>query len=471
MVQTRLSAANYKYSTTLRNISPNMIKMLPVVTESRLFLLSPLVLGSILLLFADRVDAATFGRQGRRRMANQRSFLIRNQSGRRADILWVDTSKEPHEFVSQSTDDDGYLYGSDTSISSYIGHEFEIRELPSKKTGRCVYDECRKARFKVNDQENQQIIVDKDYVVTHEDDRQRAVSSARTLYEKCKSSADGLSLVEAIEAIAVCMEAQVNATLAVQEEERDFQFALREEMARDLIPYACGDVNFTKGQETHNQSWHYKDGGDKYTEYDLRMMHERPTSVIFVVDNFATKEDCHALKAYNQDNKVPFLSISEKTVQGTRLFHLATKMYELGKVALSWNNLDFLDTHQMGYPLFEVLKDEVGVDAPTKLCVGGESETFTKCRLPGAEPFAVTTKSVVVENPSQLANAFLFCDEPESLGALHFPLAGVHVTPKVGKLVMSINRFAANTELDKYVSEYYLCPNHNVYVHTFVEKA
>jgi hypothetical protein len=445
--------------------------MLRVRRISELLFISSLLVLGWGNLFADLVECAALGRS-RRRTDSQRSIRFRNQSGRRTDIFWVNTFKEPNEFVTQSIDGEGYLYGADTSISSFIGHEFEVREQPSKKTGRCVYDECRKARFKVNDQENQEITVERNFVLTLTDDRQRAVSSAKTMFESCQAATEGLSLVEAIEAIATCMQEQVNETLAVHEEERDFQFSVREGMARDLVPYACGAVNYTETEEMNNITWHYKEGDVGHRKYDLQIMHDRPTSQILVIDGFTTKEFCDAVKVYVQDNKVPFLSISENTVQGTLLFQLATKIYELGKVFLSWNSLDFLDTHRLGYPLFDVFKDEVGIDVPSKLCIGDETETLTNCRLPGAAPFAATTKRIAVENPSQVANVFLFCDEPKTLGALHFPYANIHVKPQVGRLVMAINRRRReDKEMDGYVGEYHLCPNHDVYMHTFAEKA
>jgi hypothetical protein len=125
--------------------------------------------------------------------------------------------------------------------------------------------------------------------------------------------------------------------------------------------------------------------------------------------------------------------------------------------------------------LFEKFQDEIGLDVPLLKCIGDEATASAaaekgKCRLPGAEPLSVDTKKLVAEGESQIAQMLLFCDEPRSLGALHFPFAGIHVMPKTGRLVMAINRRRADKEMDGYVGEYHLCPNHHVYVHTFAEK-
>jgi hypothetical protein len=441
---------------------------------SNLFVLSSILIGVGFSLYGDHVESAALGRS-RRKTESERGIRFRNQSGRKVELMWVNVFKEPNAFVSQSLDGEGYLYGADTTISSFIGHTFEIQELPGRKTGSCINNECRKVRFTVNDQENQEVTVERDFSLTVMDDRLLAVLSAKDMFEKCKSTTDGLSLVESIDAIASCMEGRTNTTLAEQEEERKFQSSLRERMAHDLVPYACGAVNYTETMEMNNLTWRYKDDVDTlHKKYDLQMMHDRPTSQIFVVDNFTTSQYCDAMKIYVQDNKIPVLSISEKTVQGTRLFQLVTKIYELAKVALSWDGHEthqmILDAHQMGYPLFDVLKDDVGVDVPTRLCIGEETEESSKCQYSGSPPHIATTKRITVENPAQMANVFLFCDEPETLGALHFPYAHIHVKPEVGRLVMAINRRnREDTELDGYVGEYHLCPNHNVYMHTFAD--
>jgi hypothetical protein len=91
------------------------------------------------------VRSAALGRT-RHERPTQRSVLFRNNSGRRVDVLWVNNFKQPTEFVSQNNNE-GYPYGGDTNFLSYIGHEFEVRELPSKKTGSCKFDECRKVKL------------------------------------------------------------------------------------------------------------------------------------------------------------------------------------------------------------------------------------------------------------------------------------------------------------------------------------
>lgn len=439
------------------------------------------------------VDGAMLGRT-RHVVPNQRSISFRNWSGRRVDVEWVNVNAKPETYHSQNGGE-GYPYGGETFILSYIGHTFQVKEMPAKKTGRCLYDECRTVRFTVNDQENQVFIVGKSFEVTHEDDRQKAYSLAQDLFDECqkdvlgRSESDGgsesilLSPVESIEAITKCMEQRVNETVAVKQEERDFQSNLRKQMAEDLIPYACGDVNYTETQEMLNLTWTHRfladdendpADKDKYVtkKFQIKILHQRPTSEIFMIEDFASPEQCKAVEAYlNDEGIVPFRSIIEKTSQGIQLEDLAQQMYALARAQLGWEDLEFTDTDKLGHPLFVAAVDErEPINAPTHLCVGDkedyeEDRKAGKCRLMGEKPLVVETKPITVEKDTQLAQMYLFCEEPPTLGALHFPFAGVHVEPKVGKLVFAINRRLGDKTFDGYVTETHLCPNHHVYLH------
>ena len=72
------------------------------------------------------------------------------------DLFWINRAANPIEFRSNSENGEGYPYGASQGLTSYIGHEFEIREMPSKKTGECrIPGDCKTGYFQVNDQEGQ----------------------------------------------------------------------------------------------------------------------------------------------------------------------------------------------------------------------------------------------------------------------------------------------------------------------------
>lgn len=104
--------------------------------------------------YSDAVNAAGTARNRRKNGNPQsRSVRVMNKSGVRIDIFWIHPNTR--ELAPSHTEGDGVMYGGETGISSYIGHEFEVVELPSKKTQKCAQTECRKTYFAVNTNEDQ----------------------------------------------------------------------------------------------------------------------------------------------------------------------------------------------------------------------------------------------------------------------------------------------------------------------------
>ena len=110
----------------------------------------------IIVFYINAIEVKAAGTaRNRRKNGNpqSRSVRVMNKSGVRIDIFWI----HPHtrELAPSHTDGEGVMYGGETGISSYIGHEFEVVELPSKKTKKCLEKECRKTYFAVNTKEDQ----------------------------------------------------------------------------------------------------------------------------------------------------------------------------------------------------------------------------------------------------------------------------------------------------------------------------
>lgn len=82
-----------------------------------------------------------------------RSITIMNESGRRVDLHWV--HPDTGEMVMQSDPD--LLNGASQDLNSYVGHTFQVRELPAKKTGVCAGEGevCRIDHFTVNSNQDQ----------------------------------------------------------------------------------------------------------------------------------------------------------------------------------------------------------------------------------------------------------------------------------------------------------------------------
>lgn len=115
-----------------------------------------LLLLTILIVYTENITVKAAGTaRNRRKNGNpqSRSVRVMNKSGARIDIFWIHPNTR--ELAPSHTDGEGVMYGGETGISSYIGHEFEVVELPSKKTQKCIDKVCRKAYFTVNTKEDQ----------------------------------------------------------------------------------------------------------------------------------------------------------------------------------------------------------------------------------------------------------------------------------------------------------------------------
>jgi hypothetical protein len=82
-----------------------------------------------------------------------RSIIIMNESSRRIEIHWVDPVTG--DMVLQSEPD--ILDGASLELDSFVGHTFEVRELPAKKTRVCAGDDqtCRVNHFTVSGNSDQ----------------------------------------------------------------------------------------------------------------------------------------------------------------------------------------------------------------------------------------------------------------------------------------------------------------------------
>ena len=93
---------------------------------------------------------------GRKRKDNNpksRSLRVMNHSGVKIDVFWI--HPDTRELANSNTDGEGIEFGGETGISSFVGHSFEVQELPDAKTGKCSKGMCQKAYFTVSANEDQ----------------------------------------------------------------------------------------------------------------------------------------------------------------------------------------------------------------------------------------------------------------------------------------------------------------------------
>lgn len=109
----------------------------------------------LLLLLATLLLPLSHARKTRARVQSHpsaRAIQVFNDSGSRIDMRWIHPQTKA---LAASDHPDGAVFGSRTGINSYIGHRFQVDELPNQKTGKCRHHICRKGYLVVNENEDQ----------------------------------------------------------------------------------------------------------------------------------------------------------------------------------------------------------------------------------------------------------------------------------------------------------------------------
>ena len=86
---------------------------------------------------------------------DERSFEIVNNAGFTIEMYWV--KPETREAILVSTPEFGLPDDAQTPFYSFVGHEFEIREMPATETGECgnENDVCRSTTFVVSEDQSE----------------------------------------------------------------------------------------------------------------------------------------------------------------------------------------------------------------------------------------------------------------------------------------------------------------------------
>ncbi|KAL3816610.1 hypothetical protein ACHAXA_000734 [Cyclostephanos tholiformis] len=270
--------------TTNPNLRPGTMNHPPKTILSAAAMLLLHLLLPLLLVGYVVVDAA--GNDPKSRGIN-----IMNESGRRVEIYWI--NPDNGSMVLQSTPD--ILNGASMSLNSFVGHYFEVRELPGKKTGVCGGEDqtCRVDHFTVKTTQDQVIMIKEGVSVEHTDSKTIATRSASALLDTCKSEAKSQletgsqTPLSILESLGKCVEKGVALEIERANEEIAFQADVRKEMANLIENYTCADMTLNTTEAKRTEYWE----GRK-----VDVMIDRPAAKIHVIENFLTQEECQAVE-------------------------------------------------------------------------------------------------------------------------------------------------------------------------------
>lgn len=335
----------------------------------------------------------------------QRNIKIVNESGHRVEIYWIHWNGEaslmsPH-----------ILSGTTYILDSFASHNFEARELPHVKTNKCVHEECKKGYFRVNHNFNQVITIEPGMVIVHADDKSVARDKAVEIIKECKtmalkeSTGTSKGKTEIINDLAACVERNVMDTLETLREEIAIQTDIRRGMAELFENYTCNDEQVETSDEISIELWE----SYEKTWHQVKVLHDRPSSKIHIVQQFITEEECRAME---QEAVVDDADSMDKQVkvpwQETKhpIATLSQRVYDYTNHVLG---LDITKDGQEDLMLY------FG-DGYKPRCDGS---CHGDLHIPG----------------NRVATMIMYCQTADKGGATNFGNAGIHVKPTKGDAV------------------------------------
>jgi len=225
----------------------------------------------------------------------ERSIQIVNECNHRLELFWVRVGTG--ELVKQ-IDGNALVGGATSSLNSFVGHTFQVNELPGLKSGQCksAYQQCKIATFTVNKNQNQVIRIKEGLLIEIEDDSTRALEGAEEVMSECEEKTRSDVLLGgdvasvAFDKLLLCVKTVVSKRLKEASDEINYQEELREEMSDLWENYTCADDDLPTTTPIETTTWYNK---GKTRKVDV--MHKKKRSQIHVISDFVSDDECQAM--------------------------------------------------------------------------------------------------------------------------------------------------------------------------------
>lgn len=430
-------------------------------------ILDCLLSASLLALLFTKAWSGVSGR------SDSRHISILNHSGRRVQILWIHPDTKEGVLMS----DPHVANGADFPLDSFVGHTFEARELPSKKTGECQSSDdgpgvCRRALFTVSENDEQVANITTTFEVVFVDNKLKARAEAGDLVNACQEAAkqkltdagsDPEKAKKAIDDLMACVHNGVAVALERVNEEIAFQAEVRKQIAATLENYTCVDDTLNSTNDLREEIWE-----DDDDEYIVHVKHDRKASRIHVIENFIRQDECDNMqelakptlhRAAVADGKGGSqVSNNRKAMQAGvpvpwdeekddhPVARLSRRVYDYTNHVLGLDIKEFGQEDLMSIQYFGRGKNDTEPDQYTPHCDGdctGLPHVFGQ----------------------RMATMVMYCDVPEAGGHTNFRNAGVHVKPEKRSAVFFSYIDPETRIMDTGFTEHSGCPVYEGYKH------
>lgn len=397
----------------------------------------------------------------------KRSIQFVNESGKRIEVQWV--HPDTGEMVLQSSP---FIFnGATFNLNSFVGHTFQLREIPGKKSGACgdLGEEttCRTDMVTVSENEEQVVLIKKSVVAIHADDKTRARDSAGELMAYCRENAREKlqdsnlteeSAAQLLDDMAGCIEESVANKLAEANEEVVFQAKIRKEIAEKWENYTCADLKVESSEPKENSTWVNK---KEFRRYNVGKFLDRNEAKIHVIEDFITAEECEAMGSAAQP-RLHRASVADES--GGSKFSEARKALQAG-IKVRWNLENEGDpiaalsrrvydytNYATGYGLEEFGQEDLM-----------SIQYFGRNYESGEEPDRYTPHcdgdctGLKHKDGGRVATMVMYCEIPEEGGATQFRNSGIHIKPKFG-MATFFSYMGLDEKMDTGFTEHSGCP-------------
>jgi hypothetical protein len=410
----------------------------------------------------------------------KRAIQILNESGRRVDVFWV--NPDSGELVKQT---EPFVHNGGTlPLESWLTHTFQVRELPSSKTGNCgdpsneaTIGICRMGTFSVNENDAQIIFIRKGMVIDHTDDKTRARDDASKAITKCHTKAkDSISAQENItpgflsttyDELMVCVESSVAVKIQEVQEEVNFQANLRKSMGDLIENYTCVDESLKPAEPLSTEFW--RDPGSRNRKKVDKHM-SADTTHLHYIHGFVSAEECEAIYNAAQDrfqhnNPVAAAAATattqqpscSNTVEDTTLQSLKASFARITTTDIDSSSSNIIEAVRRRVIDYTKHATSLGV----LLDENHKQEDLMAIRFSEGDVWQAHCDSKCngsTHTPGErVATMVIYCNTAQKGSAINFRNAGVTIIPE-NEAAVFFSYAAPDGETDKGYTEYSTCP-------------
>ena len=220
---------------------------------------------------------------------------VRNQNKRPVEVYFVPPDKvHDEEWILVSNPI--LMPGTNMTIKARAGQLFVMTE--TKKQGRPSQFQQKEQQqdsipllFTTSNEDEQVIVLTKDWTLNVEDAQTKAQSHATILVEKCKLAQGQANTTISL---AQCVQDELQSSIEkIRDNIRLHNHIRKDVLANEWEEFACEDYTLESSDPLYQTRWYNE---REQESYDVSVLHDYTSSQIHWIEGFIDPHECHAIK-------------------------------------------------------------------------------------------------------------------------------------------------------------------------------